>query len=106
MLDTAGLVTDGVFSNLFFVRAGELHTPLLDQAGVAGVMRAQILELAQQLGLNTYQRPIELHELSSMEEVLCCNSLYGIWPVRRYADLEWPVGALTLDLQQRIANGE
>jgi 4-amino-4-deoxychorismate lyase len=28
-----------------------------------------------------------------------CNSVYGVWPVRAYAALSWPVGPLTRKLQ-------
>ncbi len=103
MLDSEGLVTDGVFSNLFFVRQGVLYTPLLDQAGVAGVMRDSIMRLAGELDIEIQEGRFRLDDLQDMNEVFCCNSLYGIWPVREYARLSWPPGAMTLRLQQKIA---
>jgi 4-amino-4-deoxychorismate lyase len=41
MLDQAGRVIEGVFSNLFLVRDGVLITADLKRCGVAGVMRAE-----------------------------------------------------------------
>lgn len=103
MLDLDGNVTDGVFSNLFFVRDGVLHTPLLDLAGVAGVMRASIIELAAQLGIQVQQRRIASAELVNMSEAFCCNSLYGIWPVLSVGQINWSAGPISLRLQQKIA---
>ena len=103
MLDADGNVTDGVFSNLFFVRDGVLYTPLLDRAGVAGVMRASIIELAPQLGMQVQQRRITLDELSGMDEAFCCNSLYGIWPVLSVGQINWSAGPISFRLQQKIA---
>ena len=36
------------------------------------------------------------------DEVFVCNSVYGIWPVRAFASLNWSAGPLTRKLQ-RIA---
>lgn len=51
MLDQAGRVIEGVFSNLFLVRDGVLITPDLKRCGVAGVMRAEILFQAESLAI-------------------------------------------------------
>jgi 4-amino-4-deoxychorismate lyase len=99
MLDQAGRVIEGVFSNLFLVRNGELITADLKRCGVAGVMRAEILFQAESLGIPTQITDISLEQLQWADEVFVCNSVYGIWPVRAYAALSWPVGPLTRKLQ-------
>jgi branched-subunit amino acid aminotransferase/4-amino-4-deoxychorismate lyase len=48
---TAGRVIEGVYSNLFLVRDGVLLTADLSRCGVAGVMRAALLEQAPLLGI-------------------------------------------------------
>ena len=53
LLDQAGNVIEGTQSNVFIVKAGQLLTPSLENAGVAGVMRSFILSNAYKLGLNT-----------------------------------------------------
>lgn len=102
MLDYAGQVIEGVFSNVFFIRAGCVLTPDLSGSGVAGVMRECILELAQSLTLPVQVGAIHISELGAMDEVFVCNSLYGIWPVRRYAEHRWSIGPLTRTLQQHL----
>ena len=102
MLDVSGRVVEGVFSNLFLVCNGVLLTADLHRCGVAGVMRAELLAQAERLGLALSVRDISLEQLCQADEIFVCNSVYGIWPVRAFAELSWPVGLLTRKLQ-RIA---
>jgi 4-amino-4-deoxychorismate lyase len=99
MLDQAGRVIEGVFSNLFLVRDGVLITADLKRCGVAGVMRAELLFQAESLGIPTQITDITLEQLQWADEVFVCNSVYGVWPVRAYAALSWPAGPLTRKLQ-------
>ncbi|KAB0549129.1 aminodeoxychorismate lyase [Pseudomonas argentinensis] len=99
MRDVSGRVIEGVFSNLFLVAGGRLVTADLQRCGVAGVMRAELLAQAQALGIECQVRDIELDELLGADEVFLCNSLYGVWPVRRLQARHWPVGPLTRKLQ-------
>ncbi|MGO3028509.1 aminodeoxychorismate lyase [Pseudomonas helleri] len=99
MRDTSGRVIEGVFSNLFLVRDGGLITADLQRCGVAGVMRAALLTHAGQLAIPCQITDISLAQLRQADEVFLCNSVYGIWPVRAFADLSWPVGPLTRKLQ-------
>lgn len=102
MRDSSGRVVEGVFSNIFMVSGGQLCTPSLERCGVAGVMRAEILERARQAGIGVQVRDVPFDELLEAEEVFTCNSLYGIWPVRGLQEHVWPVGALTRKLQSLI----
>ena len=99
MRDTSGRVIEGVFSNLFIVRDGVLLTADLSRCGVAGVMRAALLAEAGRLGIPCHVTDISLAQLQQADELFLCNSVYGIWPVRAFADLSWPVGPLTRKLQ-------
>ncbi|MCJ8167787.1 aminodeoxychorismate lyase [Atopomonas sediminilitoris] len=99
MRDSDGWVIEGVFSNLFIVRDGCLYTPELNQCGVAGIMRQALLSQAPQRGLTVKVAPISYDALLAADEVLLCNSLYGVWPVRTLCDRTWPVGPVTRKLQ-------
>ncbi|TBV12102.1 aminodeoxychorismate lyase [Stutzerimonas kirkiae] len=103
MCDTSGRVIEGVFSNLFLVLDGRLLTPSLQRCGVAGVMRAEIIERAAAAGMLVEQRDISVEELQRAEEIFLCNSLYGIWPVRRLRQRIWPVGGVTRKLQALLS---
>lgn len=90
MLDPLGRVVEGTMSNLFLGRRGVLYTPRLDQAGVAGVMRALVLELAARQGLSCREVNVSLADLEAADEVFLCNSVVGLWPVRRLEGKVYP----------------
>lgn len=84
LLDTQGNLIEAVFSNIFLIKNGELFTPDLSEAGVAGVMRRFIIEtLAPQAGLKVHIKSLSLTDLINADAVFLCNSLYGIWPVQK-----------------------
>ncbi|MCO7514872.1 aminodeoxychorismate lyase [Pseudomonas guariconensis] len=101
MRDMRGRLIEGVYSNLFLVHDGVLLTADLSRCGVAGVMRAALLEQATALGIPVQVRDLELAELARADEVFLCNSVYGVWPVREFAALKlgWSPGPLTRKLQ-------
>ena len=83
VMNSQGEMIEGTMSNLFFVINGQLHTPSLTLCGVAGVMRAWIIHRLKQQGIDVTVEAIPLQRLIEVEEVFCCNSLMGIWPVRQ-----------------------
>ena len=102
MLDTAGHVVEGTMSNLFLVRSGCLLTPDLSHCGVSGVMRGHILDLARQAGIPTSIEPIFPERLETADEVFLCNSVIGIWPVRKIGRKIYPVGVCTRMLARKL----
>lgn len=106
LLDTQGNVIEAVFSNIFLIKNGELFTPELSQAGVAGVMRRFIIEtLAPQAGLAVEIKRLSCADLLSADAVFLTNSLYGIWPVQKILGQQTQVfnaHALTAKLQNLL----
>lgn len=102
LLDVEGFLVEGTMSNLLWVRAGQLYTPLLDRCGVAGVLRDRLLVLATDVGIQVHQGRFGLSELEQADEVLLCNSLIDIWPVVALEDRHWPVGPVTQRLQNLL----
>lgn len=83
MLNTRDELVEGVMSNLFLARGGELYTHPLTDCGVAGVTRSLILAAAHSLGIAVHQMPLALSDLAAADEVMLCNSLAGLLPVRQ-----------------------
>lgn len=89
MLDSGGHMREGTFSNVFWVMNGRVETPRLPELGIAGIMRREIMDFlaAQNPVVEVDARP---ERLSAASECFVCNSLIGIWPVRRCGDIVWP----------------
>jgi 4-amino-4-deoxychorismate lyase len=99
MQDVQGRLIEGVYSNLFLVRDGQLLTADLSRCGVAGVMRAELLDQARQAGLSIRITDLWPEDLAQADEVFVCNSVYGVWPVLSHAQRNWPAGPMTRKLQ-------
>jgi len=89
LCDAREQVISGVMSNLFIWHDGVLKTPLLDQCGVAGEARAQLLERAQRAGYEVRVCQISLQDLFDAQELMLTNSLALLWRVARLQTREW-----------------
>ena len=103
MRDTEGEVVCGTQSNVFAVIAGTLFTPDLRFAGVAGVMRRQVLDAARTQRIAVVEAPMHPDELERASEVFVTNAVSGIRPVARLGDRCWPVGPVTTQLARALA---
>ncbi|WP_268797232.1 aminodeoxychorismate lyase [Pseudomonas huanghezhanensis] len=99
MRDTSGRIVEGVHSNLFLVAQDVLFTADLSRCGVAGVMRAELLDQARSTGITVQIADLQMTHLAQADEVFVCNSVYGIWPVTGFERQHWSVGPLTRKLQ-------
>ncbi len=99
MCDLMGRVKEGTMSNLFWVKNGQLYTPDMSRCGVAGVMRAQVMKLAADLGINMVTAEITPEELKQVDEIFMTNSLIGIWPVAQFDGKTFTSDGLTQRLQ-------
>ena len=79
--DSEGRVIEGTMSNLVICRDGALLTPRLDGAGVAGAVRACLMAM-----LPLQETELQLGDLLAADEILCVNSLIGVWPLARLGD--------------------
>ncbi|HLF66921.1 MAG TPA: aminodeoxychorismate lyase [Gammaproteobacteria bacterium] len=102
MCDSLGHVIGGTKTNIFYVRAGVLYTPMLKEAGVSGIMRDQILIWAQALNIETRITQVTQSDLNDAEEIFLTNSLIGIWPVTQLMDKKFPIGELCKIFLQRL----
>lgn len=79
--DLTGHLVEGVQSNCFFYAQGGWHTPNLARAGIAGVMRAEILQRMYKQGIDCRQVDFQVAYVGQIESLLFCNALTGIVPV-------------------------
>ncbi|MGQ0622783.1 MAG: aminodeoxychorismate lyase [Panacagrimonas sp.] len=106
MCDAEGRVTCGTRSNAFFVIDHLLVTPEVSRAGVAGMMRARLIELTRANGIGCEIGVVSPDEVRHASEAFVCNSLIGIWPLRRIGSrLELPApGPVTRRVMELLAH--
>lgn len=100
MLDIANNVIECTAANIFARYDDILVTPQLDQCGVAGITRKQIMARAHTLKLKTAIERLDLDKLLSADEVIICNSIFGVWQVRQLKSQKWPKQDLATNLRK------
>ncbi len=98
-----GSLISGTMSNVFLVRHGCLLTPALTRCGVAGIMRALVLQRAHGLGLSVSEGELTRADLDAAEEVFLTNALTGIRRVGQIGGRRLTADRVTLALQASIA---
>ena len=83
MLDIDGNVIEGTMSNIFGVKNNIFYTPILKYGGIEGVMRKVILELLKKKGEKHKIKKIKLKEFLNFDEIFICNSIFGVWSVKK-----------------------
>ncbi len=83
MLDCAGQVICAISANIFAVLDGRLCTPIIDGAGVKGVMRACVMQICTDIGLELSVRQLSLDDVCNASELFLCNAVRAIRPVAR-----------------------
>jgi 4-amino-4-deoxychorismate lyase len=103
MFSSSGALISGTMSNVFLVHDSRLLTPRLDRCGVAGVMRALILEEAAAAAIPIVECRLEAAALEQARELFLSNALWGVRPVCALEGVRLEPGELTRRLQRRIA---
>ncbi|MGX9391557.1 branched-chain amino acid aminotransferase [Nitrobacteraceae bacterium UC4446_H13] len=102
MLDWEGRVAECTGANIFFVKDGQLHTPIAD-CFLAGITRAIVIDLAKRRGIAVIERRIMPEELSGFSECFLTGSAAEVTPVAEIAHWRFTPGALTAQLMQDYA---
>ncbi|MGM5618031.1 aminodeoxychorismate lyase [Klebsiella sp. K5-308] len=89
VLDSDGWLTECCAANLFWRKGSDVFTPRLDRAGVNGIMRQYILAKLAPSPFRVVEATMRPEALSEADEVLVCNALMPLVPVRRWNDKRW-----------------
>ncbi|MBA2078711.1 aminodeoxychorismate lyase [Rhodanobacter sp. PCA2] len=95
LCDMRGHAVSATAANLFAVIGGVPVTPALERCGVAGVLRAALLEALPRLEV----RDLPLHECLAADELFLSSSVRGILPVQAVGDTVFAPGPVTRAMQ-------
>ena len=97
MYDYRGYIAEATGANIFFVKAGEVHTPLADSF-LNGLTRQTVIEMLKKRGVRVNERHIMPEELESFEQCWLTGTAAEVTPVGQIGDHYFEVGALTRDV--------
>ncbi|KHD05548.1 branched-chain amino acid aminotransferase [Candidatus Thiomargarita nelsonii] len=81
LLDTEGYVAEGSGENIFVVRDGVIYTPELTSA-LAGITRASIFTLAEEIGYTIREKRISRDEVYIADEAFFTGTAAEVTPIR------------------------
>ena len=96
-LDYRGYVAEATGANIFFVKDGEVHTPIPD-AILNGITRQTIIGMLRDKGITVHERRIQLEELEGFEQCWLTGTAAEVTPVGQIGDYTFTVGDVTRDI--------
>jgi len=82
-----GHLTEGIYTNIFFVKDNVLHTPAIDCGILPGISRQIILETAKKLDIQVKIGYYSSSDISQADELFLSNALIKLVPVNRCDDI-------------------
>ncbi len=98
-MDWRGYVAEATGANIFFVKNGEVHTPLAD-CFLNGLTRQTVIGLLKEKGITVHERRIEPTELVDFEQCWLTGTAAEVTPVSEIGGFHFEVGALTKDIAE------
>ena len=97
MFDYRGYVAEATGANLFFVKDGEVHTPLPD-CFLNGITRQTVIGMLRDKGITVHERHIMPGELEGFQQCWLTGTAAEVTPVGQIGDYNFEVGALVRDI--------
>ena len=85
MLDYRGYVAEATGANVFFVKDGEVHTPLAD-CFLNGITRQTVIGMLKEKGVTVHERRINPMELAGFEQCWLTGTAAEVTPVGQIGD--------------------
>ncbi len=104
LLDVNGNLCEGMGSNIFTVRDGEISTPR-EKFVLPGVSRQTVIDLAKQEGLTVREADIDLYDAYNADEVFLTSTSLCICPVTKVNGIDiGPQGQVWGPVTKRLAD--
>ncbi len=97
MMDYRGYVAEATGANVFFVKGGEVHTPLPD-CFLDGITRRTVIGMLRERQVRVHERHIEPAEMEGFEQCWLTGTAAEVTPVGEIGPYRFEVGAMTRDI--------
>ena len=97
--DYRGYVAEATGANIFFVKDGEVHTPLPD-AILNGITRQTVIGMLRAKGITVHERHIQPAELADFQQCWLTGTAAEVTPVGQIGDYHFQVGQTTREVAE------
>jgi branched-chain amino acid aminotransferase len=98
-MDYRGYVAEATGANIFFVKDGEVHTPLPDSF-LNGITRQTVIGMLKDKGITVIERHIMPEEMADFEQCWLTGTAAEVTPVGQIGDYTFEVGDITRDIAE------
>ncbi len=102
MLNDRDELVECITNNLFFIKEKTIFTAPIDDCGVAGIKRQQVIDTAKDLGIMVCIKAILFEDLKQMDECFITNAVVGLQSVASIDSVDFTKQAMTQKLQKII----
>ena len=99
MFDYRGYVAEATGANMFFVKDGEVHTPLPD-CFLNGLTRQTVIGMLKDKQIKVHERHIMPEELEGFQQCWLTGTAAEVTPVGQIGDYNFEVGAMARDVAE------
>jgi branched-chain amino acid aminotransferase len=99
MMDYRGYVAEATGANIFFVKDGEVHTPLAD-CFLNGLTRQTVIGMLKDRQIKVHERHILPGELEGFQQCWLTGTAAEVTPVGQIGDYNFEVGAMTREIAE------
>jgi branched-chain amino acid aminotransferase len=86
IFNSHGRICDASRGNVFIITDNNIYTPPLSEGCIAGVMRRNLLVMLNDKGYAIDEKPLQVEDIHSAEEMFITNVISGIQPVVKFQD--------------------
>jgi branched-chain amino acid aminotransferase len=86
ILNKHNRIVETTSSNIFLYKKNNIYTPSLDEGCMDGVMRKQILRIAEKLKINIFEGMLNANVLLQTDEVFLTNVVKGVQWVKTFKE--------------------
>ncbi|MGC2856005.1 branched-chain amino acid aminotransferase [Novispirillum sp. DQ9] len=92
VLDPNGSVAEFAYTNLFFAKDGQVHTPAPNGTFLNGLTRQRVIALLRDSGVEVVERAVTFAEVMAADEVFATGNYQKVGPCTRLGDRTFPIG--------------
>lgn len=103
-LNQDGNVTEGTYTNLFFIQENTFITPPVADGMLPGIFRKKLIEFLKINGYNIIEKSIKLSDLQNMDCCFATNSLMEMRFVRQIDEIMFSKSNLFCEISEKLMN--
>jgi branched-chain amino acid aminotransferase len=92
VLDPCGNVAEFAYTNLFFAKDGQVHTPAPNGTFLNGLTRQRVIGLLRDAGVEVIERAVAYSEVLAADEVFGTGNYFKVAPCTKLDDRTFTIG--------------